>query len=251
MSEKVEKIFESIKEKKVKPKSRWFFLVKDYCVWGIFAVATILGSLAISVIVFVLTDSDWDIYKYLDKSFWGYVLLLLPYFWLVILAGLAWLAYFNYKHTRKGYLANPYLVVMVSVAVSVVLGWGLFANGMGGKIDEVLENNFTYYIGAEEHKKEIWSNPESGLLSGEIKEVEDKEILLEDFDGKEWQVETNEAQWRKSVSSEAGEEVKIVGKIEDEETFKAQEIRPWQGKGEHSEDDGEGNGGNGQHKNKR
>jgi len=250
MSDKVEKIFENIKEKKVKPKARWFFLAKDYCIWGIFAAATILGSLAISVIIFFLTDSDWDLYKYLDKSFWGYVLLSLPYFWLVILAGLAWLAYFNYKHTRKGYLFNPYLVVFASIATSVVLGWGLFANGMGEKIDEILESNFTYYTGVEEHKKEFWSNPESGLLAGEIKEVEEEEILLEDFNGKEWQVETDDAQWKKSVSGEAGENVKIIGETEGDETFKAQEIRPWKGNGEHGENEN-GSSGNGQHKNRK
>lgn len=227
MSEKANEILKNIQDKKIKPKSRWIFILKDCCLWGLFALATISGALAVSVIIFIFTNSDWDIYRYLQKSFWSFVFISLPYFWIIILVGLSFLAYFNYRHTRKGYLLNPYTVVLGSIGVSILLGGLLFVWKMGEKMENICAKNIPYYTGLEMRKQNIWSNPNLGLLSGEIIEIEGEFFYLKDFNLREWKVIEKKTIWRDGARKEEGEEIKIIGKNLDEEIFQAQEVRPW------------------------
>lgn len=228
MSEKAKEILKNIKDRKIKPTSRWKILLKDYLFWFLFLFVTLVGALAISVIIFIIRDNDWDIYNYLNKSLFGYVLFLIPYFWLVILFFLGYLAYFNLKNTRKGYLLNPYWVVIGSVFISVVLGWFLFELKIGNQIDKLCAEKIPYYKGTESYKKDLWSHPESGLLAGEIMEFnQEGDFIIKDLSDKKWDVLGKEAVWSKETEKEVGERVKIIGGSVGESKFKATEVRPW------------------------
>ena len=235
MNDRARKILKDIEEKKIKPKSRWLFLAQDYLLWSFFIVATLVGAVAMSVIFFVWADRDWDIYNYLEKDFITYFLLGLPYFWFVILIILSFVAYFNYVHTRKGYLINPYLVVAISLVGSVLLGWMFFINGMGENIDKILDESSAYYKGAETTKKSFWSNSDRGFLAGEIIEVRNESnFLIKDFNDVQWMIVGNNIIWKKSVAQVIGEKIKIIGKIESAGIFRAHEIRPWNNQGNKS-----------------
>ena len=232
MSEKAKNILEKIQKEKIRPRAKYFFVLRDLLVWGLFGLATIVGALAVSVIIFILTDNDWDVYRHLQKSFWGYLFVSLPYFWFLILLALVGTAYWNYKHTRKGYLLNPYILFLSSFLVSLLLGWALFAGGAGERLDRFFGEKIDYYSGAEAHKIKNWSNPESGLLAGKIVEIEKGYFYLNDFDAQRWRIIEEETAWRRGVQKEIGEAVKIIGNLEEDKIFRAQEIRPWQGGGE-------------------
>jgi hypothetical protein len=228
MSEKAKEIWENIKERKMKPKSKWFFFWKDCFVWGLFLITTLVGALAISVIIFIVKDNDWDIYKYLDKSFLGYFLILMPYFWIIILFLLAFFAYFNYKKTRKGYLLSPYWVVLGSILISVILGWALFNLKVGSEIDKIFAKKLPYYRGTELYKKDFWSNPDRGLLAGKIISLENSDnFVIEDLEKKEWNIEGERIIWKNKVNKEIGENVKIIGTHLEEFKFRATEVRAW------------------------
>lgn len=228
MSEKANEILKNIKEKNIKPISRWKFIFKDYLIWGFFGLATIVGAVAMSVIIFIIKDNDWDIYKYLEKSFFSYMLILLPYFWIVILFILAYLAYVNYRQTRKGYLINPYGLIIGSVLLSVVLGWALFNLKVGSYLDKICAKSIPYYSGTEMQKKSLWSSPEKGLLAGEIIDFKtDKNFVIKDLNNEKWEIEGSETSWKKDVNKEVGEEIKIIGVYVAKNKFKAREVRPW------------------------
>ncbi|MEF3692166.1 MAG: hypothetical protein V3574_03900 [Candidatus Moraniibacteriota bacterium] len=229
MSEKAKNILEKIQQEKIKPRARYFFVLRDLIVWGLFVLATMVGALAVSVIIFILIDNDWDIYKHLQKSFWGYVFVSLPYFWFLILLALLGAAYWNYRHTRKGYLLNPYVLFLASFFFSLLLGWVLFVGGAGEGLDRFFGQRINYYSGAEAHKIETWSNPESGLLAGKIIEIREGYFLLNDFNLQKWKIVEGETIWKRGAQKEIGESVKVIGNIEGEDIFRAEEIRPWQG----------------------
>ena len=67
-----EKILDKIKQQHIIPKPRWQFLLKDYLIWAVFVIATIIGSLSVGIIIHLLVDFDWTAYKYLDKGFFEY-----------------------------------------------------------------------------------------------------------------------------------------------------------------------------------
>lgn len=229
MSDRANKILKNIETKKIKPTPKWKFLLKDYFVWGLFGLSTLVGALATGVIIFICNDYDWDIYNYLGKSFWSYGLILVPYFWIIILVLLGFLAYFNYQHTRRGYLLNPYLVIVGSVFISIVLGWFLFNSGIGERVDKFFAKEIPYYQGTEITKQYFWTKPERGLLSGRIDKINSKNnFILKDFKGRHWEVtEEDNIVWRRGANRQVNQEIKIIGKIVKENVFRAQEIRPW------------------------
>ncbi len=230
--DKAIEILSKIKERKIEPKSKWRFLLKDYMVWLFFVVAIAVGAMAFSVIIFLLKDNDWDIYEHLDKSFASYLLLSLPYVWIVILAVFSFLAYLNYKNTRNGYKLNPVAIVLVSVLLSVALGGVSYGAGFGRVIDSTLSENIPYYENMIRYRQTIWSNPERGLLSGTIIEIEDDDnFYIEDSAEEGWEIKGEDILWRRPEIQEVGEKVKIIGEKENENTFIAEEVRPWIGRG--------------------
>ena len=204
------------------------FLAKDYSIWTLFVLAVIIGGLAFAVILFLLTDNDWDIYKQLDKSFGEYLLLSLPYFWIIFLGFFSAAAFYNYKHTKKGYRRSPHLIVGASILVSVIVGTVFFYAGLGSRIENVFADNFPYYENFTQRRVDVWNNPERGLLSGTITEAGDKDnFVLEDFEGKVWEIQASGTFWGGRVIFQEGEQIKIIGEKKSNSIFSAQQIRPW------------------------
>jgi hypothetical protein len=222
-----QKILEKIKEEKIKPTPKWHFLLKNYFIWAAFAISVLIGSLSFSVILYILTDSNWDIYKYLDKNFAEYLLLSLPYFWILFIIGFILLSYYNYKHTKKGYKYASYLVIILSVVISFVFGGTLFAFGLGEKIDQALSNNIPYYQQKIiENKIERWHHPEKGLLIGTVEEaISDEEVIVKDFENKEWLVKLEEKIPKEIMEQRINKEIRMIGEKENEGKFNAKNLR--------------------------
>jgi len=82
------------------------------------------------------------------------------------------------------------------------------------------------------NKEQQWSQPNTGLLGGEIIQIQDNGFELRDFRGENWQV--NYAQntlVKPSVELRSKEKIKVIGKKIEDKKFQAREIRPWEGKG--------------------
>ncbi|HBI16637.1 MAG: hypothetical protein UR60_C0009G0009 [Candidatus Moranbacteria bacterium GW2011_GWF2_34_56] len=229
MNNKANQILKKIAEKNIKPQSKWIFLIKDYLIWVLCGFAILIGALAMGVIIFIVNDNDWDIYWYLQKSFWTYLFILMPYFWIIILSLCSFLAYLNYKHTRKGYLLNRYILIFVSIFIVFILGWTIFAIGISEKIDKAFGQKIPYYKNTEMHKVSFWSNPEKGLIAGKIIKMGDgHNFYLIDLEDKKWNVMGNEANLKRGVNMKVGERVKVIGGINEiKNVFNAREIRPW------------------------
>lgn len=229
MNDKANEILKKIEEKKIKPKSKWVFLIKDYLIWVLCGLTVLIGALAMGVIIFIINDNDWDIHGYLRKSFLTYVLILIPYFWIFVLGLFSLLAYLNYKHTRKGYLLNHHIIIFISVFAVLVLGWTLFASGISERMDKTFAQKIPYYKNTEMHKINFWSNPEKGLIAGKIIRIEDGyNFYLIDFGNNEWSVVGTEANLKKGINMKVGERVKVIGEMDERgNVFYAQEIRPW------------------------
>ena len=138
-------ILNIIKKKDIKLKPRWQFLLKDYVIWSVGAIALIIGGLAFSVIIYLLRYDDWSIYGQITGSIWEFILLTLPYFWLLILAVFILVTYYNIKHTKKGYRYSLPMIVIISIVASMVLGVLFSHAGIGRAIDDVLGEKAPLY----------------------------------------------------------------------------------------------------------
>jgi len=234
MSKFCDKVLCKIKEEKIEPKPKWHFLLKDYFVWLAFAVSLIVGALAFCVALSIILDNDWDIYRYLSLSPAKHILLSLPYIWIFAILLFLGLALYNYKHTKSGYRSGTFVVLGLSVVGSVVLGSVFHSLGMGRKIDRIFSQNIPLYQNVHCccNRKDIWTQPEKGLLGGRILNIrKEDEFDIEDFGGIIWQIEkNNETLIRGPVLIIENEEVKLIGEKRTEKRFRAREIRPWAGK---------------------
>ena len=67
-------------------------------------------------------------------------------------------------------------------------------------------------------------------MAGQIIKIDSNSFILKDFNGKVWTI-TGSPLIRGMVKMEIGEEIKIIGYIQNK-LFVAQEIRPWNGMGQ-------------------
>ena len=80
-----QKVLEEIKDKKIEPKAKWQFLLKDSFVWILFGLSIFVGALATAAAIFNIKFSDWDIYDRAPGGRFSFVMEVLPYFWVIIL----------------------------------------------------------------------------------------------------------------------------------------------------------------------
>lgn len=190
MTQLSNKVLDTIKEKHVTPAPRWQFMAKNYAMWTAFAISVALGSISFGVIADRVARNDWDIYLYLDKSFLGFLLIALPYIWIVSLLAFALLAYYNCRHTKCGYRFAPYVVIIASVGSSLIIGEILYVSGAGHYIDCTLSHSMPFYKDARiKERRTLWMNPEKGLLMGEVTDIgDDGMLMLRDANGVTWQI---------------------------------------------------------------
>lgn len=243
-----ENVIKKIKNDHIVPAARWHFLLKNYSLWGAFFFAVILGSLSFSVVVEMLAKGDWEISKHLGMSLFGFLLMVMPYFWLIFMLMLIVLAYFDWKYTKNSYHFKTYYVIMGSFGASIIFGMLFYSLGLGKKIDKLMANSIPYYQKSKEDShREMWFQPDKGLLTGEVEEIDDAgNIVIMDNNGQEWQIQNeNSANSDMQISSELGtvstqvskfdvkkvrpkkkgEKVDIIGQRDSDHIFVAREVR--------------------------
>lgn len=229
MTKLSDKILAEIEKEHIVPIPRWHFLVKNYVFWGLFGVSVVLGSLAFSVIADMKDSGDWDLLGHVQGNLLASAVMMLPYFWFLFLLAFALIAYYNWHHTRKGYLFKRRWIFLGSIASSLFLGGFFYAFGFGGKVDRLMANSLPLY-GDSKYKarEELWLQPEKGLLMGRIVEVSQtgETVVVEDNKGRTWVVENVSGCQKKPKETEArGNTIKVVGKKSGDKSFQAQEIR--------------------------
>jgi len=78
--------------------------------------------------------------------------------------------------------------------------------------------------------EEQWMKPERGLLAGIIIEtgLPENNFILMDLDNNRWKIEAGKVIWKGKIAPVIGLKIKLIGKLIDDNNFKAMEIRPWQ-----------------------
>jgi len=184
-----QKLLSKIKQEKISPKPKWHFLLKNYVVWTIGLIALLIGAGAVSVLTYLLSNNDFAIHQEINKSLGEFLLLTLPYFWLIFLGLFVFVIYYNIKHTKHGYRYPIWLILLTSVLASLVLGEILFSFKIGEGIDRVLSRNAPLYEFVINPQLDFWSNPEEGRLIGvPIEFFDDDNFILIDQNKKTWKI---------------------------------------------------------------
>jgi hypothetical protein len=229
MSDLVKKTLEAIRQKHITPTPRWQFLLKDYLVWAGAGIMLVLGSLAVPVIIHMLVTNDWDVYEYLNGSLGQFVLLTLPYFWIVCLTLFVALAYYNIRHTKSGYRFHMLYVSIGSIAVSLLFGAALYGAGLGQIIDQTLADHVPFYEQIARPRRLLWMQDDHGLLAGTVTGiVDDAHFILIDFRNKNWEVTYQApAMYQPLPFLQDGIRIRAIGRRVDDTHFKAHMLAPF------------------------
>jgi hypothetical protein len=230
-----EKIFQEIERKNIIPKPKWHFLLKDGVLWFVGIIALLAGSISISSLLFLFLNIDGPLARALLFSGWKEILSFIPFLWIIlggIFLGIAW---YNLRHTQRGYRFHIFIGGMLFV-LPLVFGIVFYAIGGGHLAEFLLGKYVPKYETFMERQQFFWHRPEKGFLAGKIFfDIEqDKKIRICDVEGKEWTLllEGDDSLYEKELFLQ-GTLVRMRGSVREEGFFEAESIVLWKMKGAH------------------
>ncbi len=224
-------VLEKIEKEQIRPYPKWRFTLRRSFIAALFVISILLGSLASGVAIFQLTHADWDLYRHFTHSILEFAVLVVPYFWLLFMAGFTAFAIYFFRHTERGYRYSAIGLALVSIAVSIGGGFLFYKLGFSERLETVFQDRVPIYRKLQEHKMQLWVAPRKGLLAGTVTGIVDEnQFMLRDFRGNTWTIVSREdTLWRRGLSPRKNLRIKIIGKMKKKRLFVAKEIRPWQG----------------------
>lgn len=230
MNQICQNVLEKIRDQKIKPRSKWYFLLKNYSIWGMFVFAVVVGSISFGIILFQIDNTQWDIHEHLAHDWHHVFFLMLPYFWFLIMLAFIAIAYLNFRSTSKGYRYNVFIIAGGSLLLSFVLGTSIYATGFSEKLESIFQD-VPYYEDAHFLQWQVWMQPEKGLLAGQVMQVQDDHnFVLKDFYGEKWQILLDVDDEHPTVYLHRGMKLSLQGEQVDEYYFVAYKLRPWRRK---------------------
>lgn len=232
------KILQKIKNDNIKPIEKWKIDLANDAFWSGFVFLATLSGLSLSAVVYFLFQTDWRMPQNIAMGRLEYVLSVLPYFWIILLALFLVLSYFNIRNTRKGYRYEFKKITGVTFLIVFASGSIIYVSRAHVAVDDVFFRNVPLYVHMTNSKELVWSRPDKGLLGGMIILVEPEFIEIEDFNGTQWKVVSADgALVQPRVELKPNKEIKVVGRVLEDHVFDANEIRPWTGRARYMGDD--------------
>jgi hypothetical protein len=226
MTELTKKTLSKIKKEGIRFIPKWHFLAKEWFMWLTFFISVLVGGVAGSIIIYRVLNNEWELAPYLADSFTGFVLITLPYFWIALLIAFILLADYQFKQTKEGYKYQFVWILALNLVLSLGLGVILYKGNFSEKIEAAFENYLPYYGQLAPPRHRLWMNPDRGLLMGRILEMGSGSALLEDLDGRNWEVEIGPDF---AFENKVGEIIRLMGERHAENLFKMRKLNPWQG----------------------
>lgn len=222
-------IVEEIEKRDLKPRPRFYFLLKRSVFWSLASLSAVIGGIAVSIIIFVFFDHDPEAARYLHQSLTEDIMLSVPYLWLLILAAFVGVAKYSVRHTKTGYRYATLKIVGAVLIASLALGLLLDAFDSGAAIDDYLSDTLPYYSSLVYTSKDAWTNPDKGLLGGEVLEMKSPtEFSLRDFKNRMWQISIDPNELDETAKNiKAGDLIKIIGIKVSNANFQAKQIFSW------------------------
>lgn len=208
------KVLDRIEEEHVVPRPKWQFTMKNRLFWIFGILSIILGSLLTAALVFSFVNAGWEYRAVTHQDLFEFVMQILPTIWIVALVVALLLAYEGFRHTSRGYRLPILAIIGISFFVVIFGGSLFYLSGAGRVVEEEVGGRIPTYRPVMMRQKMIWSQPEQGLLAGQVVEYSEAQSLLrlQGFDGNIYLLNTQDlADDSREVLMEPGESVRVMG----------------------------------------
>lgn len=208
-------ILKKIEQGEIEPVPVWTYTAKNLLFWSLWVLAVLIGSIAVSAMLFVLTHAPWALREVTHETTASFVFDLLPFFWVVALSLMIAFGLYNLRHTKSGYKYSLIIVILLNILLSIILGALLFLVGMG-EIAENATGKFPLHESIFEMQTNHWSNPINGLLAGEVIDIssdEDGEVILtlSAFDDQKWKINISDLSDEEIQEAKIGNTIAVIG----------------------------------------
>ncbi len=228
-------ILEEIEKRKAVQIPRWHFLVKRLGFWLLAVISVLTGALSIATAIYVFLDHDFiEDQGYINQFFIERPLIAdvissIPYVWLAALVLFTLVAFFGFRHTKKGYRHSASKVIAASLTASLLLSAGLNMVDIGGYIHRYLIENIHFYNKLIYANEQRWTNSDKGLLGGKVIKVNMRNhiLVVRDFSKAVWQVDISKTEVHPKTQMTPGSYLKITGVKTGQRTFQAVSIQGW------------------------
>lgn len=222
-----EKILNEIKDKKITPTGKNVFLLREASIWVFLSLILFLVGIAMSIVIFLLFDIDWESFGDSDLYAHEKILHSIPYLWVGLVILFSILTYKLLLYTKTGYkkITNKLIIktFLLLILTAIVLHLSSVAENLEGNASRI-----PYYRSLVFTKRDIWNAPEKGLLAGKITEITDnKSLTLKDSNKATWYIILSSITNSGNIEFKPGMKIKIIGRIIATSTFEAIEIRNW------------------------
>ncbi|GEM_PF-658994 len=189
----VTKTFSRIETEHISPRPKWEFWVTEKAFWGFFCISVLIGAAAIAAVIFTFQNIGWKFYLATENDFSTLLFTSLPYLWVGAITIFTGIAYYNFRHTKRGYRHSLILILFSSITASTLLGILFYAFGFGDFVDEEIGGRIPFHRSIMMEERSRWSQPLRGALGGEVLYLDERgDFTLRAFDGKEWLVDSSD-----------------------------------------------------------
>ncbi len=225
-----DKLIETIKKEKIKPKPKWVFNLNNFLLWLMYFLFVLVGAISFSVILFAIQQTDFELLSHMGHSKLELFLSILPFIWLVLLIVFILGSLYAIYYSQRGYKFTFSRLIAINVGLSVLIGTMFFIGGGASWFENAFAIRTGFYESIQKKKEKVWQNPDKGNLAGVIYDVKDGILEFYDFENKKWIINIDSTFIANPILLEKGEKIKITGIKIDDATFKAKEIYPWGGR---------------------
>ncbi len=232
MSELTQKTLRAITDRRIEPVPRWRTWLERALTWLGVATLVLLAALSTALSLHAIFEIDWDAYAKADFTLFQIILSGVPIFSILFLGLFLWGGALLVQQIGRGYRYPLWSLVLIFFSANVAFGYFIEES----PLDEPTERFFLAMIPHGEapqaslipSARRQWSQPERGLLSGSVLSSSATSIELRDSEAKLWTVEYAKEELGSDVRLEVDDEIKIIGKQDGEDTFRASEVRTWE-----------------------
>ncbi len=231
-------ILDEIEKRKVVPIPRWYFTVRRAIFWALAVISVITGSISMATAIYVFVDHDFvvdhaRIAQFLDQEpVIENIIISIPYLWVMALLLFILVAYYGFRHTRKGYRYPTLRVIAGSMLLSLLLSLLLNLFDVGHVIHRYLIENVRGYGRLVYTNEQRWTQAKKGWLGGKVlREVPaTHQLVVMDYRKRIWTVDTGSTLLRSGTKLLPGKYLKITGVKTGDRAFHAATIQPWEKK---------------------
>lgn len=222
-------ILDRIKTEGVRPTPKGFFRVRDYVMWLLLGIFVAAVSIGIAMIMFMIRGADQSLFAKLGFTIPERILYSVPFFWITATIAVLGVAFINFRNTKRGYKTSARQFGLIALLVSLALGSVAYAFNVAQYIDKTASSRIPLYNSVIPLNTNRWFDPKQGLLSGVVREKEsNQDFMLRDPDAVLWHVIGNEISMPSDFQFHSGDRIKLIGKIQGDDTFRVIEIRPFE-----------------------